>query len=541
MVGLAKHLHVSARLLLASLLAISSASAASLAEPLGEVDLKGDLAPNESLNPEESALSHGEIDAPLADLFLSRNRTIIAQQTSPARSEVLQLSVSRDATQPLESPDSIASDSSSSGSPVHSLQLSTTSTQLQDSDDILSQLVSDLPQSVSTQTTFHPQPTLVATVQGLMPLYLRSVRNVEQERLGVRSVRSAVGDNSDSINQFLQQFSNRYHCNVAWQSPVQRPTVGVEVDHHLAIQRTQFGETSVCQPLRPTQRISLLTRLTFLPLELGEFARLDWGTVNYQVLKDDDDNITGSIGISPSVVIQPVSGLSVELEHDLKFQGDSDSQEHWFAAAHIHQTGAIISIHLPEIVGNELSVSAESTYDWVNEVWKPSEFTVAWDMSPLGVRWEANTKYMPVAMELRPIELSFQHELPWNIRWGFRTHYHQEEGEIDPFDFTFDHDLPLMEWLTANRDEASSIPLGLRYGVQTQQVDRDTVEYAVGVGIEIGEQETGQWDFRLDWDGVNIESLSTSYDREDWRMLVRVEPDPDDYSVEGRITLFSGK
>ncbi|MEO0353451.1 MAG: hypothetical protein AAF268_01370 [Cyanobacteria bacterium P01_A01_bin.3] len=537
MVGLAKPLHVSARLLLASLLAISSCSAVALAGPIGDLELEKDLERKDNSESEASALPYEVTDALLIGLFPDRDRTIIAQQTSPAASEVLQLSISRDATPPANSPDSTAP----SGSPAHSLQLSTTSTQLQDSEDILSQLISDLPQSVSTQPTFPTQPTLVATVQGLMPLYLRSVRNVEEERLGIRSVRSTVGDSSDSINQFLEQFSNRYHCNVAWQSPVQQPTTGVEVDHHLAIQRTRFGETSVCQPLRPTERVSLLTRLTFLPLELGEFARLDWGTVNYQVLKDDDDNITGSIGISPSFVIQPVSGLSVELEHDLQFQGDSDSQENWFAAAHIHQTGAIVSIRLPEVVGNELSVLAESTYDWVNEVWKPSEFTVAWDMLPLGVRWEANTEYLPVAMELKPIELSFQHELPWNIRWGFRTHYHQEEGEIDPFDFTFDHDLPLMEWLTANRDEASSIPLGLRYGVQTQQVDRDTVEYAVGVGIEIGEQETGQWDFRLDWDGVNIESLSTSYDREDWRMLVRVEPDPDDYSVEGRITLFSGK
>ena len=517
MLELAEHQHVSGRLLLASLIATSFFSVAALAEP--------------SVQPESNRQQDNikVNETRLTEFFTNEEPAILAQQTSPAESEVLRLSVSRDSAQGSD-----YQDSAPSGSSALNLQLSTTSTQLQDGDAILSQLVGDFPQYGSEQ------PTLVATVQGLMPLYLRSVRNVEEERLGIRSVRSTSGERSESINQLLEQFSNRYHCNLAWQSPVRQPTAGVEVDHHLSIQRTQFDETSVCQPLRQTEQVSLLTRLTFLPLELGELAQLDWGTVNYQVLKDQEDNVTGSVGISSSFAIQPVSGLSVELEHNLKFQGDPDVRDHWFAAAHLHQTGAIVSVRLPEVAGNELSVLAGSTYDWVYEAWKPSTLTVAWDVLPLGVRWEANTEYLPTEMELKPISLAFQHELPWNIRWGFRTRYHQENGEFELPDFTFDHDLPLMEWLAGNRDDVTSTPVGLRYGVQTQKAELGDVEYAVGVGMEIGEQETGQWDFRVDWDGANINSLSTSYGHQDWRMLVRVAPDPNDYSVEGRLTLFPG-
>lgn len=524
MVGLAKPYHMSAPLLFASLLAIGSYPAVALAKPAVERDI---------IEPEVIESDIAEVDTPetsdalLSELFPSGDRLLMAQQAPPSDPGVLQLSVSRDASQAPTS-----SDSTPTGAPALSLQLSTASNQLQDSDEILSQLIDDLNQSAT-------QPTLVATVQGLMPLYVRSVQTVEADRLGIRSVRNSLGEGSDSINQFLEQFSNRYHCNLAWQSPSQQPTAGIAIDHHLAIQRTRFDDTSICQPLRPAEEVTLLTRLTFIPLELGEFTHLDLGAIHYQVLKDEDGNISGSVGISPSFAIQPIAGLSLEVEHDLKFQGNPDTQEHWFAAAHIHQTGAIVSIHLPEMVGNQLSVLAESAYDWIQEEWKPSELTVAWDVLPLGVRWEATTKYLPSRMELNPIALSFEHELPWNISWGFKTRYHQQDGEFDPLDFTFDHDLPLKEWLAADRsDETSSIPLGLQYGVQTQQVDRDNVEYAVGVGLEIGEQETGQWDFRLNWDGVDIDSLSTSYDREDWRMLVRVEPDPDDYSVEGRLTLF---
>ncbi|MGK7913285.1 MAG: hypothetical protein AB4050_17665 [Synechococcus sp.] len=517
MVELATLHLMSAQLLFASLLAIFAFSTVAAAEPSLDSD------------PVDSDLAEIN-DARLTGLFPDRVRIVVAQQSPFPEPEVLQLSVSRDSMQ-----DPATTNPTSNGTPALNLQLSTTSTLLQDSDDTLSRLVDTLAQS------FPSQPTLVATVQGLMPLYLRSVQNVEEERLGIRSVRSSMGEGTDSINQLLEQFSNRYHCNLAWQSPLRQSTTGIAVDHYLAVQRSSFDDTSLCQPLRSVERLSLLTRLTFVPLDLGEFAHLDWGTINYQVIKDGDDNITGSIGISPSVVIQPISGLSLQVEHNLEFQGDSETQENWFVAAHSHQTGAIASVHLPNVVGNQFSVLAESAYDWVTEEWKSSEITVVWNVLPLGIRWEANTHYLPSQTRLNPVELTFQHELPWNVRWGFRTHYHQEKGELDPLDFTFDHDLPLMEWLAANRsDESPTIPLGLRYGVQTQQVDRDTVDYAVGVGVEIGDQETGQWDFRLDWDGINVDSLSTSYDRADWRMLVRVEPDPDDYSVEGRLTLFPG-
>lgn len=503
----ARHQHLSVRLLLASLLVSILCPAVALADP---------------------SLGHDGSDDGTTQLmewdFASESPDMIAQQVPP-NSEVLQLSISRETSQV----------SAPSDARAHSLQLSTSSTLLRNEDDILLELVNDRRQSDPAQ------PTLIASIQGLMPLYLHSVRNAEEERLGIRSVRSGTGENSDSLNQFLERFSNRHHCNLAWQSPTHQPAAGVELEHHLAIQRTSFSGSSLCQPLRPTEEVSLLSRLTFLPLEFGEFASLDWGSVNYTLLRDEDGQVTGSIGISPSFAIDPIDGLHLELNHELKFEGDPDIRDHWFVAAHIHETGAIVSVQLPEVAGNDITLSAESAYDWVDEEWEPGKLEVAWDIAQLGVQWEAKTEYRPSEMELQPISLSFQHELPWDIRWGFRTRYRQEDGELDPLDFTFDHDLPLMEWLTANDDTANHPALGLRYGVQTQQSDRNHADYAVGVGLEIGDQDTGQWDLRVNWEGTTIDSLSTSFDRQDWRMLVRVEPDPDDYSIEGRLTLFSGQ
>ena len=445
-------------------------------------------------------------------------------------------SSSVDRSQLLVSDNHASSNSSPQVTHALQLQLSTTATQLSqetepqlwEEDPILLDLFAD-----------SQQPTLIAATQELMPLYLHSVRQVDGNNRGMSIAIGGETESSQSLNQFLENFSDSHRCHVAWQFPDLQLSSAIEFQHQVAIERQRLPGSSLCQSMDATEDLRLTSRLKFLPLQVGNFAFLDLGSVNYSLFQAASGEVSTSLGVSPSLTMTPVEGFRLELHYDLDLKSEHLIPEDWSAAIRTHRGGAALNIELPQILGNRIELFVDGEYDWLTEGWTPGTVKVAWDIVPLGIRSLAATKYDLPAFELQPIAFVFEHELPWDIRWGFRTHYYPNQGEFAPLDFTIDHDLPIMEWLLSKQPIAKQV--NLHYGLQAQQTDlQDGVEYALGVGIAVGQRDVGRWNFRMDLDGTYIERLETTYDRQDWQMQVSVEPHPSNYLIEGRITFSPG-